>query len=249
MPTRYLLCHLITVTFAAMISLLLFRSVGFRELFTGAHSDLWMDVFCLMLAPSCLPSSVLVFPERPLRFKFGHEKKNTISFSNGDQTMKNVISSTILLGFAFACDDSDNIDIQPLSGLWYFDEGAIFDDSCVYEDKPTNGSGLFAVKNNGDSTFTIDTADGTDPFLCSLSGRKFTCPERAQSDIPIAELNSTLKVHVSASGELSSSSKASGYQKATISCEGTMCKPAADFLNIALPCSYSIRFSSTYQHR
>jgi hypothetical protein len=158
-----------------------------------------------------------------------------------------VIVSTAL---AAACGDggSGPGSTNPPTGTWHFNGGSVTDDTCEYPDPPTDPDGDFTITNNGDGTFTVDEADGTRMFDCTLSGSSFSCPDRLYEDIDAAPLAATVHVHVRATGSFSSDTQASGRETADVSCDGADCAAVAAYAGIsAFFCSYSQDFTASFQ--
>ncbi|MFH1435709.1 MAG: hypothetical protein ABIJ56_08345 [Pseudomonadota bacterium] len=150
----------------------------------------------------------------------------------------------LCLVFAAACGD-DAASVNPMSGMWIFVGGDIFNDSCNYTDSPVDPDGEFSVTNNGNNTLTIDTG-GDEMFQCTLSGANFNCPERKEVDIEIPLVDAVFHVNVSAEGSFQSDTSASGHETANITCTGADCEAAAATAGITIPCSYSQYFAANH---
>lgn len=150
----------------------------------------------------------------------------------------------LCLVFAVACGD-DGTSVNPMSGMWIFVGGDMFDDACNYSDTPVDPDGTFSVSNNGNGTLTIDTG-GDEMFQCTLSGADFNCPERKEVDIDASPLDAVVHVTVTAEGTFQSDISATGHETAHITCEGADCAAAAAAVGITLPCSYSQRFTANH---
>jgi len=133
---------------------------------------------------------------------------------------------------------------NPPSGTWLFVNGEVISDTCNVAEGEV-ASGNFALINNDNGTFTIDPEDGTDPFLCTIEGDDFVCPERLQDDL--GDDNTTLALHVEASGFFDSDTFVTGTQTATISCMGDGCGLASLLYSVDFPCTTVVRFTASYK--
>jgi hypothetical protein len=149
---------------------------------------------------------------------------------------------TLPLALVPACEEET---IQPESGPWTYVEGETFDDTCGYADAPTSPMGTFTIANPGGGTFTV-TAGADPPFACTLSGSRFSCPDRLDNEIPLSGLDAVVHIHVGAFGTFSSSRAAAGYQRADASCSGADCDVAAAVAGVTWPCAFSVRFTATF---
>jgi hypothetical protein len=157
-----------------------------------------------------------------------------------------IVSGTLLASCGNGGSGGGSAD--PPSGTWHFNGGSVVDDTCGYPSPPTDPDGDFTITNNGDSTFTVDEADGTRMFDCTLSGSSFNCPDRLYEDIDASPLTAVVHVHVRATGSFSSDTQASGRETADVTCDGADCASVASYAGIsAFPCSYSQDFTASYQ--
>lgn len=139
-------------------------------------------------------------------------------------------------------------DVDPVSGVWGYAEYAPNRNDCNLDDSYGNGGGGFGLENHGDGTFTIIPNDGTDPFLCTLDGAAFDCPDRATEEADLAGgYDAHLTGHATAEGSFDTDTHGSGTQTATISCQGSDCQLAAEVLDISFPCHLEVDFVIAYQ--
>ncbi|MBI5491154.1 MAG: hypothetical protein HY905_27730 [Deltaproteobacteria bacterium] len=151
----------------------------------------------------------------------------------------------LALGLLIGCDDGgDGAPIEPTSGTWGYLEGDVFDDACHYPDPETSPMGTFTLTNNGDRTMTI-TPTSEAPFSCTISGASFTCPDRANSDLPVPTLDATVHLHVATYGSFSSPTAASGHQRIDATCTGTQCDVASAAVGVTFPCGFSVRYTAS----
>ena len=126
-------------------------------------------------------------------------------------------------------------DVLPKQGAWYYAESTAVHSSCNQNVQGENGE--FAIDQVSPASFRIIPNDGTAPFTCSLSHGSFDCPDRAwdMEDLHPG-LDANLTVHGTATGTFSASSRATGQQKATVTCTGTSCS------QLGLPCTFDVNF-------
>ena len=134
---------------------------------------------------------------------------------------------------------------EPATGTWLFTNGEVITNTCeIDESDPSSGN--FTLINNGDGSFTIDPEDGSEPFLCTLDGADFICPERLQENFDLP--NASIDVKVSARGIFESDTfVSSGRQEVTISCEGDGCGAAALLFKLDFPCTAVVAFTASYK--
>lgn len=134
---------------------------------------------------------------------------------------------------------------NPESGTWIFTNGEVITNTCNV-DEAEIAEGNFTLLNNENGTFTVDPEDGTDPFLCTLDGADFICPERLQDST--TNLGTTLDLRVEASGFFDSDVFASGRQEATLSCTGDGCGLIAAGLGLDFPCTSVVNFNASFKN-
>ncbi len=140
-------------------------------------------------------------------------------------------------------DGNTGGDADPRSGVWSYAEFTSNRNDCNLDEDYGNGGGGFGLDNHGDGTFTIIPNDGTDPFLCTLDGPSFDCPDRATEESEIdSEYDATLVGHAVAEGMFDTDENGSGTQTATVDCQGSDCGLAEDALGIDFPCTLEVDF-------
>ncbi|MEZ4381048.1 MAG: hypothetical protein R3A79_06850 [Nannocystaceae bacterium] len=144
------------------------------------------------------------------------------------------LATTLVLG---ACGP------EPATGTWVFVNGEVLTNTCNFDDAQI-AEGNFSIYNNGNDTFTVDPEDGTDPFLCTMSGADFICPERLQDTV--SAFGATVSIRVSADGFFDSDTFASGRQEANVTCSGDACASSAIF-GVDFPCTVIVNFTATYK--
>jgi hypothetical protein len=126
-------------------------------------------------------------------------------------------------------------DVLPQKGAWYYADSTAVHSSCNQAVQGENGE--FSIDSVLAGSFHVIPNDGTTPFTCSLDHGAFDCPDRAwkmQSLQPAYDAN--LTVHGTAAGTFSSSVRAAGQQKATVTCTGSDCA------SLGLPCTFDVNF-------
>ena len=134
---------------------------------------------------------------------------------------------------------------NPESGTWVFTNGEVITNTCNIDEANVSERN-FTLLNNDNGTFTIDPEDGSDPFLCTLDGADFICPERLQDSQ--TNLGVTIDVRVEASGFFESDVFTSGRQEATVSCSGDGCGAAAAIFGVDFPCTSVVNFSASFKN-
>lgn len=138
-------------------------------------------------------------------------------------------------------------DADPRSGSWGYAEYAPNRNDCNLDPSYGNGGGRFGLDNHGDGTFTIIPGDGTDPFLCTLDGASFDCPDRATEVEEVdGGYDATLVGHAVADGVFATDESGSGTQTATITCAGSDCGLAEAALGVDFPCTLEVDFVIEY---
>jgi hypothetical protein len=134
----------------------------------------------------------------------------------------------------------------PDSGVWNYSDVKRTTDSC-HIPQLRDPDGNFTLQAGAGGSFTITPGDGTDPFTCSASGGKFSCPDRAaqKEDLTSSGVNAVVVAHATASGDVVSSTKLSGKQDVQVSCTGTDCSKVAQTAGTTFPCAISITFTAT----
>lgn len=133
--------------------------------------------------------------------------------------------------------------VQPVSGLWDYMDGGIFENSCGTDSVYTDPDTIFQLTSDDSGSFTVE--QGSEPdFQCTLDGLEFICPSRLSNDTPIPGADAVLRGNVRIEGEFVDARSMSGRQTADITCEGADCA-FAPALGLTLPCSYSVDFSAT----
>lgn len=156
------------------------------------------------------------------------------------RAMKRALLVALSLFAAASCGESE---IVPATGTWDFVEGAIVENSCG--EMLSISSGLFALENNDDGTFTIDPQDSDVSFDCELDGTAFECPERVQSSFVAAM--ALIDIRLSESGTFSSNTAASGRRSGTATCEGEGCSAVGNALGTSFPCTAALDFTVTFK--
>ena len=106
---------------------------------------------------------------------------------------------------------TDNPDIRPTAGRWYYADSTAVHSSC---NQPVQGeNGEFAIDNVLPGSFHIIPNDGTTPFTCSNVNGTFDCPDRAWHTEDLRPgADAVVTVHGTATGTFSSSLRATGQQ-------------------------------------
>lgn len=162
------------------------------------------------------------------------------------RTLGWLVAVGALLAFGSCGDDGGvgNGELWPVSGLWNYYDGGIVANDCGTDDVVTDPDATFGLYNNGDGTFTVDQGNAGDPFLCTLTGSSFNCPERLSGSSPVQNYDITLHYTVSITGTFQSNSSMSGEQQVDVTCEGTDC-PLAGQAGYNLPCTYTVAFTAS----
>lgn len=128
---------------------------------------------------------------------------------------------------------------HPAEGEWLYVDETETGNTCgfAYE----GGSGSFDLQDNGDGNVVIDPQDGSDPFVCTLEGKAYDCPERYVEDVDIG-LGAIVEVNVSAEGEFDSAKAGSGSQTAVLSCKNATCQAAAALAGVPDPCVIAVSY-------
>jgi hypothetical protein len=148
-----------------------------------------------------------------------------------------LIAATTLLG---ACG------FAPEEGTWLYTTDDVVQDTCGGEIDQDPGDFELFVSDDGD--LIIDPDDGTDPFQCTLSGRSFTCPERAGGEEEIEGFDAELSYVAVAEGTFSSPDEATGSQTGTVDCTGADCDPLAALVNATFPCTVEETFTIVFSN-
>lgn len=134
--------------------------------------------------------------------------------------------------------------VVPQDGVWGYGEYKASKNNCN-GDIVSNGNGNFKLVSKGGGKYTISAEDGSNPFECTLSGNKLSCPERA---VATQSLGGTeIKVVVTATATLESPTTMSGTQDGTATCTGSGCTLASTTLGISFPCDFSVSFSAIWK--
>ena len=130
--------------------------------------------------------------------------------------------------------------VTPHAGRWFYDETTPVSSNCSTIINQGEG-GDFGLDQSSSAGFRIIPEDGTAPFLCTLSGTAFSCPERASrtTDYRANGVDAVVTIHATAQGTFSSATRASGRQDATVHCTGSQC---ATLGGGALPCMFTVDF-------
>lgn len=146
------------------------------------------------------------------------------------------ITSLLLLA---ACAGGD-----PETGTWVYANEVEEENTCGIPYGTTSGE--FFLTNKGDGTMLVDADDGTDPFVCTLAGSDYDCPQRYVEDVELG-LGAVAAVEVTATGRFSGAKSGTGTQTGTLSCKDSTCSAMAAMVGIPDPCtivvSYDIAWS------
>jgi hypothetical protein len=128
-----------------------------------------------------------------------------------------------------------NPDVLPRAGAWYYEESTPVHNTCSQAVQGEDGS--FGIDNVLAGSFHVIPNDGTTPFTCSLTNGSFDCPDRAWETRDLRpSVDAVLTAHGTAAGTFSSTTRATGQQKATVTCTGTACA------SLGLPCTFDVNF-------
>lgn len=137
--------------------------------------------------------------------------------------------------------------IEPESGTWSYDDQT--PQGCGNGAQYLrDGDGMFALRNNGDGSFTVDPQDGGEIFDCTLDGSDYDCPERLSRTYDLEDLGvgeGTASLRVSVRGEFEASDQATGTQTGRLECSGAGCALAASQLGTTFPCNVSVDFTAS----
>jgi hypothetical protein len=126
-------------------------------------------------------------------------------------------------------------DVSPRAGGWYYADSTPVHNTCTQNVQ--GEAGEFAIDKVLDGSFHVIPNDGTTPFTCSLTHGSFDCPDRAWDTRDLRPgVDAVLTVHGTADGTFSSSVRATGQQKATVTCTGSGCS------SLGLPCTFDVNF-------
>ena len=137
-------------------------------------------------------------------------------------------------------DDGSDTDIliAAQEGRWFYEETTPVSSTCP-TNLDTGEEGHFLIAQSSTAGFRVIPNDGTDPFPCTLSGAKFSCPERASHVEDFRpSVDAVVTVHAIANGTLSSSTRATGRQQATVDCAGSQCGS----FGASLPCAFTVDY-------
>ena len=127
--------------------------------------------------------------------------------------------------------------VTPQAGGWFYDEVTPVSSTCPAN--ISNGTGAFAIDNASSTSFRVVPGDGTQPFTCTLSGKAFDCPNRAAATEDYRPgFDAVVTVNAIANGTFSTSTHATGRQKATVTCTGTQCNATG----ASFPCTIEVNF-------
>ena len=155
--------------------------------------------------------------------------------------MKRIIALSCLCALAFGCQR-----IEPRSGTWVIANDEVLEDSCQLPGvAPTDGD--FTVFEQDDGKLIIDPEDGTDPFVCTLDGASFECPERLSAQQSVGGFDAEVIVHGRAEGAFDNNRSASGVQHGRIECKGSDCDALAAAQGTSVPCEMSVSFEATFR--
>jgi hypothetical protein len=129
----------------------------------------------------------------------------------------------------------------PESGQWTYDEYDVTGGDCDVASQ-LNSDGGFLLSNHGDGTFTITPGDGTDPFLCTLDGGDFDCPDRATESFSDPTLDARLDGQARADGTFSDATHGAGVQTVDVTCTGADCGTIELALGADFPCTFTASF-------
>jgi len=160
--------------------------------------------------------------------------------------MRNILVSFVALA-ATGCVIEHNSDphpdgsisepVIPRAGSWYYAEITPVSNTCGAQiGQAENGS--FAIDQTSATGFRVLPQDGSDPFLCSLSGSAFNCPDRAAGSRDLGTIDATVYYRATAHGTFSNPIRATGSQQATVTCMGTQCNA----LGVTFPCNFSVNY-------
>lgn len=127
----------------------------------------------------------------------------------------------------------------PREGTWLYANEAVAENSCGFDYSPT--SGTFSVQDNGDGNLVIDPLDGGDPFLCTLDGKDYDCPQRYVENVDIG-LGAIVEVRASAEGTFDTAKAGVGSQTGSLSCGNATCTAAAVIAGIPDPCTIRVTY-------
>ena len=132
-----------------------------------------------------------------------------------------------------------NDPVQPKAGGWHYAETTPISSTCP-ANTPTGANGNFVIDQVTAASFHVVPNDGTAPFTCTLSGGQFDCPDRAAATEDYRpQVDAVLTAHATADGTLTSTTRATGRQRATVSCAGTQCDALGPN---TFPCSAEVSF-------
>jgi hypothetical protein len=129
-----------------------------------------------------------------------------------------------------------NGSVTPQTGTWRYANTTPVSSTCPGNIMQTPGS--FVIDQSSTTSFHIVPGDGTAPFTCTLNGKAFDCPDRAAGEEdyrPGLDLVATFRAQ--AAGTFSSATRATGRQKATVTCTGSACMAIGTF-----PCTIEVDF-------
>jgi hypothetical protein len=129
----------------------------------------------------------------------------------------------------------------PASGVWFYDQVERTADTC-HAPQIKDPSGDFTIQDGAGGSFVITPGDGTDPFTCTASGGKFTCPNRAAQKTNVG--TAVISGQATASGTVVSDAKLNGSQDLQVTCAGSDCSAVAAQLGTSFPCTISITFTA-----
>ncbi|WAS92379.1 hypothetical protein [Nannocystis punicea] len=128
-------------------------------------------------------------------------------------------------------------EFEPRDGRWEFAVGEIFDDGCGTISDMLSVD--FALKANGDGTFTITPDEANGAIPCELSGKEFECPQHVLR----AKLSgATVDVTLTEVGSFTSETEGSGRRDARATCSGTQCSLVSAVTKVQFPCTAALEF-------
>ena len=131
---------------------------------------------------------------------------------------------------------------DPESGTWSYDEYDVTGGDCDLGDQ-LNSDGAFQLDNHGNGTFTITPDDGTDPFLCTLDGGDFACPDRATASYEQPGVAARVDGQASADGNFADDTHGTGRQTVYVTCTGGDCGAVEAALGVDFPCTFVADFA------
>ena len=132
-------------------------------------------------------------------------------------------------------DAGTQADVSPRAGAWHYTESTPVHNTCNHTVQGEDGT--FAIDNVLAGSFHVIPNDGTSPFTCSLAHGSFDCPDRVwQTEDLRPSIDAVLTAHGTATGTFSSSIRAAGQQKLTVTCQGSACA------SLGASCTFDVNF-------